>query len=124
MTNTCKAELLMVLYKEHKIFAFYEYESHYEVGIRFKIKYFDSATMKYGYYESDDFDHAIVLDAVHAWLMRLREKGMADVNPFRYGIGIKMLPESLGDIWEGFNYPLSVAIWNVTEFVLKEMGDK
>ncbi len=104
MTDKCKAELIRILKEKHGVFMEYIIKP---TGI---ISHEDSLGIH-------DFDHAVVTDAVHAWLLGLQK---LDIDAGRDGYYAYIKPKS-----ERFfsRYPLSVAIWNVTEFVLKEMGD-
>ncbi len=111
MTNEHKAELLRILRERHGIF------EGCEIGD--SMLGADEGLIAGRVTNSYPFDHAVVLDAVHAWLMGLHEQfqitmcSSEDVVHVTYRHGG----------YASFKYPLSAAIWNVLEFVLKEMGD-
>ncbi len=132
MTDKCKAELLRVLKKKHGVKLDFSFlpcgagEPTYEINDNgVDVQYGPSIPMGEITYtrfngKTYDFDHAVVTDAVHVWLMGLDGR---DIDFWNDGVYIHLYCSKEGAIGAIFNYPLSVAIWNVTEFVLKEMGD-
>ncbi len=113
MTDKRKAELLRILKERHGLFEDCKIEEKTistcegHIAGRFTHCYV--------------FDHAVVTDVVHAWLMGLHNVHDIELD-FQADV-VHVTSEKGKGTYAFFPYPLSVAIWNVLEFVLKEMGD-